>query len=59
MTPRLAALGPLFPPIPLWLKLWRNVLFQAIRDSRKQAPYRKRAAERFKNTTLADAVDGC
>lgn len=58
VTPRLAALGPLFPAIPHWLKLWRNVLFQAIRDSRKQAPYRKRAAERFKNSPVADAVVG-
>ncbi len=58
VTPRLAALSPLLPPTPLWLKLWRNVLFQAIRDGRKQAPYKKRAAERFRNSPLADAIVG-
>jgi CRISPR-associated protein Cmx8 len=58
VTPRLTALDPLFPPIPEWLKLWRNVLFQVIRDSRKQAPYKKRAAERFKNTSFAEAIIG-
>jgi CRISPR-associated protein Cmx8 len=58
VTPRLASLSPLLPPMPLWLKLWRNVLFQAIRDGRKQAPYKKRSAERFKNSPLADAVVG-
>ena len=58
VTPRLATLSPLLPPTPLWLKLWRNVLFQAIRDSRKQAPYKKRAAERFKDSPLADVIVG-
>jgi CRISPR-associated protein Cmx8 len=58
VTPRLAPLSPLFPAIPEWLKLWRNVLFQVIRDGRKQAPYKKRAAERFKNSPLKDAITG-
>src|SRR5260370_18907469 len=58
VTPRLAPLLPLFPQIPQWLKLWRNVLFQVVRDSKKQAPYKKRAAERFKNSPLADAITG-
>lgn len=58
VTPRFAPLEPLFPPIVEWIKLWRNVLFQAIRDGKKQAPYKKRATERFKNSPLAEAIIG-
>lgn len=44
LTPALATLRQYLPPVGDWLRLWRDLIWQVIRDSRKKAPYIQRAA---------------
>jgi len=57
VTPRLAVLQKYFPVDGLWLKLWRDLIFQVIRDSKKQAPYRKRAFAKAERLGQADLLE--
>ncbi len=44
LTPALATLRQYLPPQGEWVRLWRDLIWQVIRDSKKKAPYIQRAA---------------
>jgi len=44
LTPTLATLRQYLPPQGEWVRLWRDLIWQVIRDSTKKAPYIQRAA---------------
>ncbi len=46
LTPSLATLRQYLPPQSEWVRLWRDLIWQVIRDSKKKAPYIQRAAEK-------------
>jgi CRISPR-associated protein Cmx8 len=44
LTPALATLRQYLPKDGEWVRLWRDLIWQVIRDSKKKAPYIQRAA---------------
>lgn len=62
LTPKLATLRQYLPPEGEWPRLWRDLIWQVIRDSRKRAPYihranakQKRVGVQLGNDTKAEA----
>jgi hypothetical protein len=53
LAPSLATLTHYLPKEGEWVKLWRDLIWQIIREGKKKAPYIKRAA---KKTELQDAA---
>jgi CRISPR-associated protein Cmx8 len=60
LTPSLATLTHFLPKEGEWVKLWRDLIWQIIREGKKKAPYNKRAAKKKElqqALAVADAAD--
>lgn len=60
LTPALATLRQYLPPQKEWAQLWRDLIWQVIRDSKKKAPFIQRAAMKAQPkgaALLDDAVE--
>jgi CRISPR-associated protein Cmx8 len=57
LTPALATLRQYLPRDGDWVRLWRDLIWQVVRDSRKKAPYIQRAKAKSPPDALAVDVD--
>jgi CRISPR-associated protein Cmx8 len=60
LTPALATLRQYLPDKGGWVRLWQDLIWQVIRDSKKKAPYIQRAAAKAlpAGATIGDDAEG-